>query len=129
MGVCELHWPDDADMRSVKGKRIPKDPPSVFCCPKSFQRQTSSKKDRNIESRKISFQSRTTIPDELSAFESSDHIPNDFNDFAKDLPYHLECQQTIINRSSKIFMVNFDNNCRAVEMCITIASDFSITAF
>lgn len=75
MGVCAVHWPSNTPMKSVNGKLRPLNPPSVFDVPKSFLRQTTSSTLRNTDQR-LSFASRSAIPDELEQFNKADKIDN-----------------------------------------------------
>ena len=55
MGVCRLHWPENAEMKLRFGHLIPAHPPSVFLnCPPSHVRQTVSTRSRDVEKRSIS---------------------------------------------------------------------------
>jgi hypothetical protein len=77
IGVCRKHWPEHTQMKKIKRYLRPAAAPSLFAnsTPAMFI-QNQPTPSRNILKRKLSLVDRNAQPDELSAFNSIDIIPN-----------------------------------------------------
>ena len=86
IGICERHWPPDAEFVRIRRFSRPKDPPSIFeGCSTSMQRQTIRTNSREVENRRITAASRHSKPDELAVFDQKDRIPS-WEEFLCQLP-------------------------------------------
>lgn len=81
--VCRLHWPEDAEFISLRGRNFrPKNPPSLFPnIPKSCLRSTLSKKR---SSQKCLSEQRHIQEDELNKFKIKDAL--DYNLLLTEVP-------------------------------------------
>ena len=77
--ICSKHWPSDEVILKEKKCSRPKQPPSIFPI---RNEATNTPKSRKIHNRRISMEQRTTIIDELDAFEKKDRI-KDFDELSK----------------------------------------------
>jgi len=75
--VCRKHWPEHTQMKKIKRYLRPAAAPSLFAnsTPAMFI-ENQPTPSRNILKRKLSLVDRNAQPDELSAFNSIDIIPN-----------------------------------------------------
>lgn len=82
--VCENHWPTGYETVVVFSKIRPKNPPSVFeNIPKSMLPSPIFKRS----TKNTSFESRSTVPDELQSFLAQDKIES-FAAFKSDINAH-----------------------------------------
>ena len=132
MGVCCRHWPPDARTKSVKGHKIPIDPPELFDVPQTFVKQVQSR-DRDVDSRRISFEIRSSQPDELEEFIKKDSF-NSFEDLLDGLKYRDEfikySFQTVLD-DGNLYLIKLDviQNSPEVQFYLRITKNFNVGAF
>ena len=61
IGICYKHWPSEFSAITVKGRKRPRDPPSIFDVPASFMQRSTSYKPRDAEKRNLTAEVRTLI--------------------------------------------------------------------
>ena len=131
IGICERHWPPDAEFVRIRRFSRPKDPPSVFVgCSNSMQRQTIATNSREVETRRITASSRHSKPDELVAFDEKDMLP-----VWEEFLCQLSSSETISNRDlliainkerKQVKLLKIVDN--TVEFCIEIFDTFAVKA-
>ena len=84
---------------------------------------------RMVELRGILSSERNALPDEISAFEESDKIPN-MNALTAELKLrYLSLGFHLIEQDCQLTLVKFSENIRSIYCSVTIKSDFSVFAF
>jgi len=129
MGICALHWPEDATFEKVKGHLVPLDPPSIFPgCSSSFVRQLTQSNPRRVEERRISLTQRNEhLIDEQDRFEDADRIRS-FVDFKNEVILKLSPLNLIVsltNEAVKIFQLNNEDE---INFVVNVHSSLSIEA-
>lgn len=110
MCLCSKHWPEDSPMVTSKGRERPSVPPSIFPnIPETYKRQSISSVVRNVSERNVTFEERTSQPDELLQFLELDSITTDFNKFFFELKEKFPNYQILF--SDKVIVIaDFDLN-------------------
>ena len=71
--VCELHWPSGFETINFRGKKRPKNPPSVWPNIPSSQTRTPGPPPRSTKNSSTGFE-RNRLEDELCAFQERDNV-------------------------------------------------------
>lgn len=130
MGICRLHWPSYARMKTSYGKEVPDEPPSIFHgCPKTFHRFTTNKTERNVNERRVTSTARVINHDEMDFFEEHDEISNDFDVFRSDLIQRKLENIHIINDESSVHLISFAMCYNEVKFSVSIDQKYSISAY
>jgi hypothetical protein len=129
--VCKKHWPEDTPMKKVKRYFRPSDPPSLFPgFPSSSFQQIKPGPSRNIEKRGLSLEVRSSLPDEIDAFNAADII-SDWPSFLDKLASSdtLTTHKLLIQKASDQCVSLIQISSMTITASVTINADFTINAF
>lgn len=126
IGVCAIHWPPNFPTVSVKGKKRPRDPPTLFgSTPSSFVQQSPVYKTRDVNNRLVTAESRLSVSKKVESEFDTFSSWKSLVEFCKTLNVVVDC-----TKEHSLLIMKIDDGIPPQALfSIVIDKQFHVKAF